>query len=60
MIQRSGRGRRLGIDEILKCFFLVPYYKTRRGEIKPTVVKRWVDESTAELDMSNAKVYKIK
>lgn len=60
MVQKTGRGRRLAVDEILNVYFLVAYYRDRMGEIKPTIIKRWVEEATEEMDISNAKVYKIK
>lgn len=49
-LQRSGRGRRLGVDELLHVYFLIPYYKTRKGKIEPTCVKKWVYESTKSIE----------
>lgn len=52
LVQRSGRGMRLKVDDILNVFFLIPYYKTHRGEKKPTIVQSWVIKGTADFDMS--------
>lgn len=58
MVQRSGRGRRLSVDDILDIFYLVPYYKTKRGSIEPTIVKRWIYEATAKMNF-NPIIYKF-
>lgn len=49
MTQKSGRLRRLGVDEHCELYFLIPFFRDRRGEIKPTIVQKWVVESTADL-----------
>ena len=46
--QKSGRGRRLAVDEILDMYYLIPYYRDNRGRVAPTIVKRWVYEATAK------------
>jgi superfamily II DNA or RNA helicase len=46
--QKSGRGRRLNVNEVLDIYYLIPYYKDKRGNIAPTIVKKWVYESTAK------------
>lgn len=53
LVQRSGRGMRLGVDDVLHVFFLIPYYRSNRGEKKPTIVQQWVIKGTADFDMSN-------
>lgn len=50
--QRSGRGRRLGVDEVLDVYFLIPYFKNSRGTILPTIVKKYVTESTKAIEYS--------
>jgi superfamily II DNA or RNA helicase len=57
--QKTGRGRRLDLDEILSCYYLIPYYKNRRGEIVPTVVKDWVRQSTAKINFKPT-IYQFK
>lgn len=49
LTQKSGRGRRLHVDDTLSIYFLIPYYRTRFGELKPTVVEKWVQHSTKDL-----------
>ncbi len=55
MIQRGGRGMRLEVDQTLNIYFLIPYYKTLRGEVKPTIVLSWVMKGTVDNDMNNVK-----
>jgi superfamily II DNA or RNA helicase len=38
MIQRTGRGRRLDINDILNIYVPIPYFKPDFGEIKPTII----------------------
>jgi superfamily II DNA or RNA helicase len=57
-VQKSGRGRRLKVDEILDLYFLIPYYKTHKGDVRPTIVQQWVLNSTKDIDLSTAKVYR--
>jgi superfamily II DNA or RNA helicase len=58
-VQKSGRGRRLHVDDILNMYFLIPYYKDVRGTVQPTIVQKWVLNSTKDLDLSTAKIYKL-
>jgi superfamily II DNA or RNA helicase len=53
--QRTGRGRRLDEDDFVHIFFLIPYYKTIRGEIRPTVVLSQVIESSEDLNLKHAR-----
>jgi len=53
--QRSGRGRRLHIDDTVHLFFLIPYFKNLRGDITPTVIKAYVDESCSDLNTEKIK-----
>lgn len=59
IIQRLGRGKRLKENEQLNVYFLIPYYDNL-GSMYPTQVKTWVDNATAELDLSNKYVYNFK
>lgn len=58
--QKSGRGRRLDINDTLSCYYLIPYYVTRKGETKPTVVQNWVVNNSQDLNMKTIVNYKIK
>lgn len=49
MTQKSGRLRRLEIDEHCELYFLIPFYKDRRGNVKPTIIQKWVIQSTSDL-----------
>lgn len=53
MIQRSGRGMRLNIEDTLNIFFLIPYFRNNKGQIKPTIIQSWVMKGTIENDMQN-------
>ena len=57
--QRSGRARRLQKDKISHCFFMIPYYKTRRGELKPTIIHDYVWTGASDLDLGNATILNI-
>jgi superfamily II DNA or RNA helicase len=60
LTQRNGRGMRLAVDETLNTFFLIPHFRTRRGERKATVVQSWVFESTKDMDLKGAKTIEFK
>lgn len=60
MIQRTGRGRRLNIGEILYIYTLIPYYKTEYGLIKPTIVKEWIYKAAKDMGIENAKTHIVK
>lgn len=55
MIQRTGRGRRLGVEDILQVYLLIPYFKTKYGMVKPTVVLDWVKEAAKNMGIEKAK-----
>ena len=57
--QKSGRGRRLDVEEYLNCYYLIPYYVTRKGELKPTIVQNWVLKNSEKLNIKNIKNYKF-
>ena len=57
--QRTGRGRRLHVHEELDVYFLIPYYKDLRGQVKPTVVNNWVYTAAAKLQDFNPKTFKF-
>lgn len=59
LTQRLGRGKRLGVDEILNVYFMIPCYQ-ENGKVKFTKVKDWVLNAAAKLDLSNAKTYRFK
>lgn len=50
--QKSGRGRRLHVDDTLDIYFLVPYYKDKYGKVKPTIVEKYVRESVGKLKIN--------
>lgn len=54
-MQRSGRARRLAVDEVTDLYFMIPYYRTFSNDLKPSVVLDYVMESGEELDLDNAK-----
>jgi superfamily II DNA or RNA helicase len=56
--QRSGRGRRLHVDDMLHVFYLIPYYKTKYGAVQATIVKRWVEEATKGMNFEPI-IYKL-
>jgi superfamily II DNA or RNA helicase len=60
IMQRSGRARRLETDEYTNIYFMIPYYRSTIGLIKPTIIWDYVLESGAELDLANAKTIEIK
>lgn len=49
-IQKTGRSRRLDVDDYSYIFYLIPYYVTERGEVKPTIVLQWMHDSCKELN----------
>lgn len=51
--QKSGRGRRLNVDEILNMFFLIPYYTTRYNDLKPTIIGQYAENHTNTLGLSS-------
>lgn len=56
--QKSGRGRRLDVEEYLDIFYMVPYYRDRFGHIKPTIVESWVISSSGTLNIK-PEIYNI-
>lgn len=59
MTQRTGRGRRLHIDEILYIYMLIPYYK-KIDKVIPTIVMDWVRRAAKDMGIENAKTYIVK
>lgn len=57
--QRTGRGRRLKIGEVLNIYFLVPYHITRKGNYEPTVVYKNIQEAARDLNLEQAKTLNI-
>jgi superfamily II DNA or RNA helicase len=63
MVQRTGRGRRLDVDEMLDIYVLVPYYKKRRGKQlvnTPTIMWEWLKQAGKNLGIENAKTIYLK
>jgi superfamily II DNA or RNA helicase len=61
MIQRTGRGRRLKVGEMLNVYILVPYFEKDFAKIvKHTIVKDWVTKACRNLGIENAKIYHLK
>lgn len=57
--QKSGRGRRLHIDDKLHIYFLIPYYKDKQGKVKPTIVNDWVYKSVGDVEFK-PQIYNLK
>lgn len=63
MIQKLGRGKRLGVDEILHVYFLVPYYKQfkmNRVQTYPTIILSKIQKACRNMGIENAKTYILK
>ena len=56
--QRTGRGRRLKIQDMLTVYFLVPYFTDRMGRIRPTVVQDWIETAAKHIHFK-PKVFKF-
>lgn len=50
--QKTGRLRRLPIEQKCTLIFICPHYIDKRGHLKPTVVKRWIESSTEDLGLT--------
>jgi superfamily II DNA or RNA helicase len=61
-IQKTGRGRRLDVDDELTVYFPIPYYKREwdRNTHYPTVVLSKVREACRNIGIENAKTYIVK
>jgi superfamily II DNA or RNA helicase len=57
--QRTGRGRRLDVNDMLNVYFLVPHFKDKFGKIKPTVVFNWIYKAAAKLENFRPITYKF-
>lgn len=55
--QRHGRGTRLGVDDVMNAYILVPYYKDKDGKVKPTQAYKWAKDMTA--DFTNIKEIEV-
>lgn len=63
LVQRTGRGRRLSVDDILDVYILVPYFKkwTRKGlTTVPTIMADWIKTAGRNLGIENAKTIYLK
>lgn len=56
--QRSGRSRRLAVDQCTDIYYLIPYFKNKWGVLEPTVVQKWVYQSTKNVNF-NPKVFTV-
>lgn len=54
LMQQSGRGRRLHSSQTTRVYCMVPYFRSRVGVVKPTVIHDYVLNSGEELDLENA------
>lgn len=50
--QKTGRGMRLDPWDTLTVFLLLPYYRHPFHGRKPTIVEKWIKESTIDMDIS--------
>ena len=55
LVQRTGRGMRLDIDDTLCVYFLVPFYRDRMGSMRATIVQDWIIQSTEDMDLTGSK-----
>jgi len=63
MIQKSGRGKRLKIGEVLRVYFLVPYYKQlKMNKVRtyPTIVLDKIRKACKNMGIESAKTYILK
>jgi superfamily II DNA or RNA helicase len=58
-MQRSGRSRRLEVDDETTIYFMIPYFRTIRNELRPTVIMDYVLESGEDLNIEQAKSINI-
>jgi superfamily II DNA or RNA helicase len=64
-IQKTGRGKRLDVNEVLEVYFLVPYYVKDWGNMVkntpfPTIVLKKIQEACKDIGIENAKTYIVK
>lgn len=55
MTQRTGRGLRLEAHEYLNTYYLVPHFRDKMGNRRPTIVQDWIISATKDMNMHNAK-----
>jgi len=60
MVQRTGRGRRLDVDEILYVYLLIPYFQPEFGGVRATIVLDWVKDAAKEMGIEEAKTHIVK
>lgn len=58
-VQKTGRARRLPVEQTVDIFYLVPYYVTKWGRTEPTVVLKWIEQATEKLHIK-AENYRLK
>ena len=59
LVQRTGRGRRLKVDEVLDVYIPVAHY-TINGKPKPTIMLDWILEAGKNIGIENAKTILLK
>lgn len=60
MIQKTGRGKRLGVDDTLYVYIPIPYFRDSKGHLRPTIVKRWVEQAGRNMGIEKAKTHVLK
>jgi len=57
IVQKLGRGKRLGIDEILNVYMQIPYFKNWKDEIRPTIVLTWLEKALKDFNIPEIEVF---
>lgn len=52
MTQKSGRGKRLQQDLMLRAYYLIPYWQDE-SKLKPTVALKWFNKATRNIDTTH-------
>lgn len=53
LVQKTGRGMRLDVNDTLNVYFLLPHYYHKFKGRQPTIVKDWIINSTEDMNISN-------
>ena len=56
--QKQGRAKRLSIGDYSDVFFLIPHFKDRYGNIKPTVIEKYVYDNIGKMKIK-PKIYDL-
>lgn len=57
MIQKTGRGMRLLPNETLHLYFLIPKFSYNGKTHIPTIVEKWVQSATEDIDTRKIEIY---